>query len=71
MQTPSSFTGMPLPEKKKNSLLKLKNDSGAWVEGDDLNALVLNSYSHIFASNVVPSNLDAFTAAISPRVTQS
>ncbi|XP_031101983.1 uncharacterized protein LOC116005888 [Ipomoea triloba] len=57
--------------KKKNSLLKLKNESSVWVEGDDLNALVLSSYSHIFASNIVPSNLDSFTAAISPRVTQS
>ncbi|XP_031104893.1 uncharacterized protein LOC116009862 [Ipomoea triloba] len=56
--------------KKKNTITRLKNDLGVWVEHDELNDVVLNYFHDIFASNVSTTNLDSFTASITPRVTQ-
>ncbi|XP_031131888.1 uncharacterized protein LOC116033272 [Ipomoea triloba] len=56
--------------KKKNTLTRLKNDSGLWVEDDELNTLVLNYFSEIFTSSSSVSAMDSFAASVEPRVTQ-
>ncbi|XP_031096875.1 uncharacterized protein LOC116001121 [Ipomoea triloba] len=55
--------------KKKNTLSRLKNAFDVWVEGDDLNAVVLDYFNDIFASNHSSISMDGFAASITPRVT--
>ncbi|XP_031120574.1 uncharacterized protein LOC116023707 [Ipomoea triloba] len=56
--------------KKKNTLNRLRNDSGIWVEHEDLNVVVLNYFRNIFTSNASASSMDDFTASVIPRVSQ-
>ncbi|XP_031127477.1 uncharacterized protein LOC116029567 [Ipomoea triloba] len=55
--------------KKKNFLSRLKNDSDVWVEGEGLNAVVLDYFNDIFASNNSSFSMDAFVGSVVPRVT--
>ncbi|XP_031131889.1 uncharacterized protein LOC116033276 [Ipomoea triloba] len=54
--------------KKKNSISRLKNESNVWVEGEGLNAVVLDYFRDILASNISTSSMDSFVASIVPRV---
>ncbi|XP_031120221.1 uncharacterized protein LOC116023364 [Ipomoea triloba] len=54
--------------KKKNTLSRLKNDCDVWVEGDDLNAVVLDYFQNIFASNISSAEVDSFVTTVTPRV---
>ncbi|XP_031124183.1 uncharacterized protein LOC116026896 [Ipomoea triloba] len=55
--------------KKKNTLSRLKNASDVWVEGEGLNAVVLDYFNDIFASNHSSASMDIFAASVVPRVT--
>ncbi|XP_031124166.1 uncharacterized protein LOC116026880 [Ipomoea triloba] len=55
--------------KKKNTLARLKNEFDVWVEGDGLNAIVLDYFHDIFASNIASPDMDSFAASIAPRIT--
>ncbi|XP_031107282.1 uncharacterized protein LOC116011973 [Ipomoea triloba] len=56
--------------KKKNSLSRLKNNSGVWVEDEGLHSVVIDYFDAIFTSNNSPP-AESFFASIPPRVTQS
>ncbi|XP_019168052.1 PREDICTED: uncharacterized protein LOC109163801 [Ipomoea nil] len=54
--------------KKKNSIAKIMNDSGDWIEGDAMRNIILDYYRGIFKSSS-PTINDEFFATIQPRVT--
>ncbi|XP_031101919.1 uncharacterized protein LOC116005823 [Ipomoea triloba] len=56
--------------KKKNTLTRLKNNSGLWIEDDELNIAVLDYFREIFTSSGSVSSMDPFVASIVPRVSQ-
>ncbi|XP_031097211.1 uncharacterized protein LOC116001448 [Ipomoea triloba] len=57
--------------KKKNTLTRLKNGDGVWVEDVALNSVVLEYFRDIFASNTATSCVDSFFESVTPRVTQA
>jgi hypothetical protein len=49
----SFFHNFDSPSRKKNTISKLKDDNGIWVEGTDaLKPLILNYFTNIFSSEV-------------------
>ncbi|XP_031091035.1 uncharacterized protein LOC115996030 [Ipomoea triloba] len=56
--------------KKKNTLSKLKNDEGVWVEGDAMQSVILNYFNDIFHSSG-SSLVESFFNGITPRVSQT
>ncbi|XP_019184779.1 PREDICTED: uncharacterized protein LOC109179736 [Ipomoea nil] len=56
--------------KKKNTIYKLMNDNGDWMEGDNMNTIILEYFSQIFSSGDPIDGNDLFSE-ISPRVTQT
>ncbi|XP_031116501.1 uncharacterized protein LOC116020159 [Ipomoea triloba] len=56
--------------KKKNSLSRLKNDAGVWVEGEALEPVVLSYFNHIFHSTGSALE-EPFFSNIAPRVSQA
>ncbi|XP_019166949.1 PREDICTED: uncharacterized protein LOC109162719 [Ipomoea nil] len=55
--------------KKKNTIVKIMNDSGDWVEGEAMRNIIFNYYKNIFTSGS-PSNNGEFFGNIGSRVTQ-
>ncbi|XP_019162216.1 PREDICTED: uncharacterized protein LOC109158777 [Ipomoea nil] len=54
--------------KKKNSVSKLLNENGVWVEGQDMNNVVINYFNTIFATSN-PVCEDSLFDEFGPRVT--
>ncbi|XP_019200076.1 PREDICTED: uncharacterized protein LOC109193678 [Ipomoea nil] len=54
----------------KNTISKIMNDDGDWVEGDAMRTTIFDYYRNIFSSN--PSQIDeSFYANVLPRVTHT
>ncbi|XP_019181686.1 PREDICTED: uncharacterized protein LOC109176751 [Ipomoea nil] len=56
--------------KKKNTIYKLMNDNGDWLEGNAMNTIILDYFTHIFSS-CGPVDGDILFSEITPRVTQT
>ncbi|XP_019196311.1 PREDICTED: uncharacterized protein LOC109190291 [Ipomoea nil] len=56
--------------KKKNTIYKLMNDNGDWLEGNAMNAIILDYFTHIFSSGG-PVDGDVLFSGITPRVTRT
>ncbi|XP_019176340.1 PREDICTED: uncharacterized protein LOC109171740 [Ipomoea nil] len=56
--------------KRKNTLHRLMNGDGEWVEGDDMSGVVLEYFKQIFATEN-PRNGDLIFDNVMPRVTQA
>ncbi|XP_019189974.1 PREDICTED: uncharacterized protein LOC109184427 [Ipomoea nil] len=54
--------------KKKNTIIKIMNDSGDWVEGEAMKNIILNYYRNIFGSGS-PNDNEEFFGNIGSRVT--
>ncbi|XP_019199079.1 PREDICTED: uncharacterized protein LOC109192832 [Ipomoea nil] len=57
--------------KRKNTILRLRDDLGGWVDGDAMKPVVMNYFKDIFTVNPVVNDGSGFFASISTRVTQS
>ncbi|XP_019150373.1 PREDICTED: uncharacterized protein LOC109147192 [Ipomoea nil] len=57
--------------KRKNTILRLKEDLGGWVDGDAMKPVVMNYFNDIFTANPVVNDGANFFASIHTRVTQS
>ncbi|XP_019154304.1 PREDICTED: uncharacterized protein LOC109150749 [Ipomoea nil] len=55
--------------KKKNTIARLMNDNGDWVEGEPMNNVILEYFNRIFCSEN-PGSGESFFEGIVPRVTQ-
>ncbi|XP_019190530.1 PREDICTED: uncharacterized protein LOC109184989 [Ipomoea nil] len=61
--------GYASARKKKNSITRLKNDDGVWVEGENMNLIILGYFKSIFdSSNFMCNDLlfDNFAPRVSP-----
>ncbi|XP_019178340.1 PREDICTED: uncharacterized protein LOC109173555 [Ipomoea nil] len=56
--------------KKKNTIVRLMNDNGDWVEGEPMNNVILEYFNRIFCSES-PGSGESFFKGIVPRVTQA
>ncbi|XP_019176908.1 PREDICTED: uncharacterized protein LOC109172215 [Ipomoea nil] len=55
--------------KKKNTLSRLMNNNGDWVEGEAMRGIIMDYFDHIFCSEH-PGDGVNFLEGIAPRVTQ-
>ncbi|XP_019167308.1 PREDICTED: uncharacterized protein LOC109163041 [Ipomoea nil] len=56
--------------RNKNTLVKIMNDSGEWMEGDDMAGVVLDYFKRIFTTNN-PVSGDLIYNNVTPRVTRA
>ncbi|XP_019186580.1 PREDICTED: uncharacterized protein LOC109181284 [Ipomoea nil] len=56
--------------KKKNTISRLMNDNGVWVEGDPMKNIILQYYNGIFCAGT-PGTGEEFFEGIIPRITQA
>ncbi|XP_019163090.1 PREDICTED: uncharacterized protein LOC109159433 [Ipomoea nil] len=57
--------------KRKNTILRLKDELGGWVDGDGMRAVVMSYFNNIFAANPDVSNGADFFASIPTHVTDT
>ncbi|XP_019157741.1 PREDICTED: uncharacterized protein LOC109154396 [Ipomoea nil] len=56
--------------KKKNTLVKIMNDDGDWVEGEAMGTVIIDYYRRIFATGQSENDVE-FYASIFPQVSQA
>ncbi|XP_019167296.1 PREDICTED: uncharacterized protein LOC109163029 [Ipomoea nil] len=56
--------------RKKNTLIKIMDNHGDWVEGDSMTGVVLDYFKHIFTSSN-PMNGDLIFSNVTPQVSQA
>ncbi|XP_019156322.1 PREDICTED: uncharacterized protein LOC109153039 [Ipomoea nil] len=56
--------------KKKNTITRLMNDNGDWVEGEPMKNIILQYYNRIFSAGT-PGTWEDFFEGIVPRITQA
>ncbi|XP_019195700.1 PREDICTED: uncharacterized protein LOC109189546 [Ipomoea nil] len=57
--------------KRKNTILRLKDDLGRWVDGDAMKPVVMSYFNEIFTANPGVNDGAEFFASVPTRVTQT